>query len=292
MAGSCDPSVRVDPARVRGLQALLEPDAEPLREGDPLPPLWHWVALPGWGDPGLTGPDGHPRRPDRLAGTAVRRMFAGGEIVFSGTLRVGEEVAVATELGDVRTKVGRSGEFTLATFTTRVTNTSGECVLREQQDVVYTDARPSGRSVTSGALPIVGRPLRARPGGGYDLVTDPTVLLRFSALTANAHRIHFDLGYAREVELLPGLLVHGPLINLVLVRAACDLRDGSQVGRIVHRNLSPLFCGEHASVAACEQPDGTVVAELRGPEPDALKGRVAVDFIFSGSRESTERTAS
>lgn len=289
MAGSCDPPVRVDPARVRGLQQLLEPDAEPLREGDLLPPLWHWVALPGWGDPGLTGPDGHPRRPDRLAGTATRRMFAGGEIAFSGALRVGEEVAVATELGDVRTKSGRSGDFVLATFTTRVTNAAEECVISERQDVVYTDARPSGRDAPSGALPIVGRPLRHRAEGGYDLITDPTVLLRFSALTANSHRIHYDLGYAREVEQLPGLLVHGPLINLVLARAACDLRPdvSTEVVRIVHRNLSPLFCGEPATVSAHEQSEGSVVAELRGPDPDALKGRVTVDFT-----DLPERTAS
>ena len=103
MAASCDLSLRVDLERVRAFQLLIDPAAAPLRDGDSLPALWHWVALPRWSDPGGTGQDGHPRRPGPLAQVpAVRRMFAGGEVTFSGTpLRVGEKVSVSSDLTDV-----------------------------------------------------------------------------------------------------------------------------------------------------------------------------------------------
>lgn len=285
MAASCEP-VRVDPDRVRGLQALLEPDAPPLQEGDLLPALWHWVALPRWGDPAATGHDGHPKRPGPLADvTAVRRMFAGGEVTLTGDLRVGERVSVDTEVGDVTTKSGRSGDFVLATFTSRIANEAGDVVVTERQDVVYTDPRPAVEDQPVAALPIVGRPLR-EVDGALELVTDPTVLLRFSALTANAHRIHYDLAYAREVERLPGLLVHGPLINLALVRAASLVRPGARVRRIAHRNLRPLYCGQRARLTAVEQDPGVVVAEITGPgEPaTAVKGRVTVELDTTSER--------
>lgn len=274
MAASCD--VLVDGERVRALQLLLAPDAEPLADGAPLPPLWHWVALPNWTDPGSTGPDGHPVRPSRLAGTPVRRMFAGGEVVYgSGVLQVGDRVAHTTALTWVAEKTGRSGTFTLATFESQITSSSGEVLLTERQDVVYVDPTANDLDAPDGALPIVGRPLQTRADGAVELHTDPTILLRFSALTGNPHRIHYDLAYAREVERLPGLLVHGPLINLVLAGLAAP--DGS-VRRIRHRNLSPLFAGQHAVLAATEEGTSAreVTAEATSPDGRTIS-RVVVE---------------
>lgn len=278
MAASCDRAdgvVRVDPERVQGLQTLLDPEGDPLQPGHLLPPLWHWVALPRWPDPELTGHDGHPRRPARLEQTPVRRMFAGGEVTFGAVpLRVGDQVSVSTEVGEIVQKSGRSGDFVLATFTSTITSLQGELVLSERQDVVYTEARPSDLDAPSGALPIVGRLLRARDDGGIDLLTDPTVLLRFSALTSNAHRIHYDAAYARGVELLPGLLVHGPLINLALTGLATSRRS---VRRITHRNLSPLFVGQPAVLAAAPTAPGEITAEATSPD-GRTTSRVVVEF--------------
>jgi 3-methylfumaryl-CoA hydratase len=287
VAASCEQSpavsVTVDAERVWGLQALLDPEAAPLEPGAELPPLWHWVALPRWGDPAMTGSDGHPQRPGPLADrTGTRRMFAGGEVTISRPLRLGDQVRVEAGLTDVASKSGRAGDFVLATFTTRVTNADGDVALRERQDVVYTDPRPAadGEQVHEGALPVVGRPLRPRADGGADLLTDPTVLLRFSALTANAHRIHYDLGYAQQVERLPGLLVHGPLINLALLQAARAAGPGDSVRRITHRSLSPLFCGQPARVSAHEEGPGVVSAQITGPgdQRTAVKGRLTAEF--------------
>lgn len=274
MAASCDP-VRVDAERVQGLQSLLDPDGPVLQPGQRLPALWHWVALPQWTDPGTTGHDGHPRRPEALGATPVRRMFAGGEVVLTDVpLRLGDAVTVATEVGEVVQKSGRSGDFVLATFATTVTNLAGDLVLTEHQDVVYTEARPSELAAPTGALPIVGRPLVARPDGGLDLLTDPTVLLRFSALSANAHRIHYDLDYARDVEGLPGLLVHGPLINLALAGLA---GQGRAVRRVRHRNLSPLFVGQQAVLTATETGPGEITAEATSTD-GRTTSRVVVEL--------------
>ena len=306
MAASCDASprpprdpspgaaVRVDPERVRGFQLLLAPDATPLKEGDPLPALWHWVALPRWTDPGRTGHDGHPRRPGPLSGvTQVRRMFAGGDVTFSDTaLRVGEEVAAETAVTEVTTKSGRSGDFVLATFTSRIANAAGEVVVTERQDVVYTDPRPArgGTHVPEGGLPIVGRPLTPLEDGGFELATDPTILMRFSSLTANGHRVHYDLDYAREIEKLPGLLVHGPFMNLALVHAACTVRPGARVRRITHRNLSPLYVGQPGRLNAHEEAPDVVVAEVTGPgeEKSARKGCVTVEFFSDDATDRNE----
>ena len=283
MAASCEP-VRVDPERVRGLQLLIDADAAPLGEGDVLPPLWHWVGLPRWLDPDTTGNDGHPRRSGPLAGvTAVRRRFAGGEVTFSGEpLRVGQAVTVDTEVTGVTTKSGRSGDFVLATFTSKLSDGAGDVVVTERQDVVYADPRPApvGVEVPQGGLPVVGRPLVPIPDGGFELATDPTILMRFSALTANGHRIHYDLDYAREVEKLPGLLVQGPFMNLALVHTARTVFPGARVRRITHRNLSPLYCGQPARLAGHEEEPGVVVAEVTGPgdERTAVKGRVTVEL--------------
>ena len=274
---------RVDADRVRGLQLLIDPDAAPLLDGDPLPTLWHWVALPDWTDPALTGHDGHPRRPGPLADiTAVRRMFAGGEVEFAAApIGVGDVVTIVTEVADVTTKSGRSGEFVLATFRSRVTDAAGRLLLTERQDVVYTDPRPAPPGAdASGSLPIVGRPLISLGEGEFELRTDPTILMRFSSMTANAHRIHYDLAYAREVEQLPGLLVHGPLMNLALVHIVCASHPRRRVRRITHRNLNPLFCGQSARLHAAVSEGGVVTAEITGPGDGAaaVKGRVRVEF--------------
>jgi 3-methylfumaryl-CoA hydratase len=210
-------------------------------------------------------------------------MFAGGELEFSAeALCVGDEVTVETEIGQITQKSGRSGDFTLATFTTVVRTLSGEIALAERQDVVYTDSRPSELAAPEGALPIVGRPLLPRPDGGLDLVTDPTVLLRFSGLSANAHRIHYDLAYARETEGLPGLLVHGPLINLALAGLAVTTRTGGAVRRIRHRNLSPLFVGQPAVLRATSTAPDEVTAEATSTD-GRTTSRVVVEFAVEES---------
>ncbi len=274
MAASCD-RVQINTDRVHGLQSLLDPEGPLLQHGELLPPLWHWVALPSWPDPASTGADGHPSRPAELRDAPVRRMFAGGAVTFGEVpLRLGEQVTVTTELSDIAEKAGRSGDFVLAASTTTVRSLAGDVALTERQDIVYTHPRQSDLDAPQGPLHIVGRPLVPRPDGGVHLVTDPTVLLRFSALTSNAHRIHYDLAYAKDVEGLPGLLVQGPLINLVLAGLASR---GRPVRRIRHRNLSPLFVGQPAALAANQSAPREMTAEATSSD-GRTTSRVVVEL--------------
>ncbi len=279
MAGSCE-RVRVDASRVRDLQGLIDADRDAPSAGADLPPLWHWAALPQWFDPARTGRDGHPERPREIAERAgVRRMFAGGEVTFHGrSPSVGEDLSVSTSLTAVDRKSGRSGEFLLATFASEITDARGTLLISERQDVVYVDPRPGEVSREEGVLPVVGRPLSRRSVGEYELVTDPSTLLRFSALTSNSHRIHYDLPYAQEVENLPGLLVHGPLVTLGLLHAARSVDPEAVVRRVVHRNLAPLYCGQTAFLRARASPRGLVAEALSTVDSTTPYARLEVEL--------------
>lgn len=268
----------IDPDQVRAFQQFLDPDARPLEAGEPLPPLWHWVALPRWPSPDTTGPDGHPRRTGALAAVkATRRMFAGGEVRFHRCPLLGEEVIVETTVEDVRTKDGRSGRFVLATASTHIRDVFGGHLVEERQDIVYVEASESTAEDVVHSLPLVGRPL-VRIADCLELRTDPTILMRFSALTKNSHRIHYDLPYAREVEGLPGLLVHGPLLTLAAAHVAEEAVAGRTIVGLTHRNSAPVFCGNPVRFDLTSTVDGDVSVIVRGAErPDGIvHGRVVL----------------
>lgn len=267
----------VDPAPVAALSALLDSGA-PVTAGDVLPPLWHWVALPRWTPSSVLGLDGHPRRGDFLPPIDLpRRMFAGGEVVLHGDVRVGDRVAVSSSVTSMQEKTGRSGRLVLVQVTTTLSDPEGDVLVTERQDLVYRPAATTADPAlaadprAAAALAPVGPPLR-RDGDGWRFVTDPTLLMRFSAATANTHRIHYDWPYATRVEGYPGLVVHGPLSTLVLAEAL-RLQDERRARRLRHRNIAPLFCGTDARVTvtptgpdevdvAMQRDDGTPLASL------------------------------
>jgi 3-methylfumaryl-CoA hydratase len=238
---------------VRALQALLDDGLPSVGLGDRLPPLWHWVALPNWPPSSATGLDGHPRRGSFLPPVELpRRMFAGGDVRFSGPLTVGATLRRESTVTGVTEKQGRSGPPVFVDVPLRQYDGDIQA-LTEIQHIVYRGAEP--RATRSGSVsPVelshttqVGRPLTRIADWHWQLATDPTVLMRFSAATANAHRIHYDWPYATQVEGYPGLVVHGPLLSLALAEVA-RLEGVSDITRIVHRNLAPLFCGSGADL--------------------------------------------
>jgi 3-methylfumaryl-CoA hydratase len=237
------------PGPAQALAALLD---VPLPDG-PLPLLWHWLYLldrPAQAD---LGPDGHPVRGAVLAppGPGRRRMWAGGRVRVPGELRVGESATRRSEVLAVREKNGRSGPLTFVTVAHRISQ-GGRVVVDEEQDIVYR-------------APDAGSP---RPDDGPDVPpgedewaveVTPTLLFRFSALTYNAHRIHYDRDYSREVEGYPGLLTHGPLQALAMAEAARARGIGGRV-EFEYRLVSPLF--DHQGLIARAEPGeaGTVTA--------------------------------
>jgi 3-methylfumaryl-CoA hydratase len=233
--------------------------------GAGLPPLWHWVYLldrPAQAD---LGPDGHPVRGTLPAppGPGRRRMWAGGRVRTSGSLRCGRPATRRTRVIAVTEKHGRSGHLTFVTVGHQVAQ-DGAVVVDEEQDIVYRDA--DGRPAQAQAVP----PVVPAGQGEREIGISPALLFRFSALTYNAHRIHYDRDYCRDVEGYPGLLTHGPLQALAMAEAARAVgntggRTGGRAGDVSfeYRLVSPLFDDQGLIVSAAPGPEGTTVTAAR-----------------------------
>lgn len=239
--------VTIEAAPVQALAALFD-DGLDVRRGDPLPPLWHWVALPSWPRAGLTGVDGHPRTGGFLPDVGKpRRMFVGGSVELHAPLMVGDDVRRVDRVVSATPKQGKQGDFVLVEVETDLYS-GHDLAVHEIQHLLYRDAPASSPASTIPSAPYDLAPrLLAREGGRWQLRTDPTKLMRFSSATSNGHRIHYDQPYATQVEGYPGLVVHGPLMTLSLAEVV-RLTDDRMVRRLAHRNVRPLFCGQTAYV--------------------------------------------
>jgi 3-methylfumaryl-CoA hydratase len=249
------------PEPARALGALLGVSAPDLARGEGLPLLWHWVYLldrPAQTD---LGPDGHPLRGTVAAFPAPgrRRMWAGGRVRTSGPLRCGDLATKRSRVLSVQEKQGRSGSLIFMVVEHQIIQRD-RIVIDEQQDIVYREAAsPAGQSAPSGEGPAV-RPI----DGEWVIDISPTLLFRFSALTYNAHRIHYDRDYARQVEGYPGLLTHGPLQALAMVEAAraAGYHGDKHDGRLHfdYRLTSPLFDHQGMVVSAARDQDAMVTS--------------------------------
>lgn len=266
------PLVETDPMApdsTRALAAVLETPPE-LFDGTQLPPLWHWTHFLSWPPQGELGADGHPERghflppiPDR------RRMFAGGRLHIDRPLQLGTPAERSSELADVRIKEGRSGEMAFVTVRTRYCQ-DGEVRFTEEQDYVYR----SGENATKS--PAADRPQRLPESDlpwQSPFTGDPVRLFRFSALTANSHRIHYDAPYARDVESYPDLVVHGPILALLMTELARRELPDSAISAVRYRLRRPVFAGD--PVLATGGPDGRMSVLT---EPDAVNADAEIEW--------------
>lgn len=257
------------PEPAQALGALLGVPVPDLARGQGLPLLWHWVYLLDRPAQAELGPDGHPLRGTTAAFAAGsrRRMWAGGRVRTSGPLRCGEPATKRSRVLSVQEKQGRSGPLTFITVEHQILQRD-QAVIDEQQDIVYREAvSPAGQTTTPSQAGEEGKEAPAVPANDCEWVIDvsPTLLFRFSALTYNAHRIHYDRDYARNVEGYPGLLTHGPLQALAMAEAAraAGYRDDAGSGPRLHfdyRLTSPLFDHQGLIVSAVREQDATVTA--------------------------------
>ena len=232
------------PGPAEALGGLLDVPVPDLAHGESLPLLWHWVYLldrPAQSD---LGPDGHPLRGSLPAppGPGRRRMWAGGRVRASGPLRCGLPATKRTSVLSVTEKDGRSGHLTFVTLGHQVRQ-DGQLVIDERQDVVYREA-PSSPTGPALQEPTVAEPAVPAGQDEWEIEVSPALLFRFSALTYNAHRIHYDRDYARDVEDYPGLLTHGPLQAIAMAEAARAGASGAAGNRghdFAYRLESPLF---------------------------------------------------
>lgn len=269
----------ITPEPAEALAGLLDIDL-PDSHGQ-LPPLWHWIYLLERRPQRDLGPDGHPTTgvpappgPGRL------RMFAGGRVDVHGFLRLGEPATRTTRLVRTVDKEGRSGPMTFTTVRHEIEQ-DGRTVISDEQDIVYRAAGSTLQAPPATAPDDTGTGPPAP--GTLEFRVDPVVLFRFSALTYNAHRIHYDAGYARQ-EGYPGLVVHGPLQALLM--GECMRRSGAAMlgHRFAYRLLAPSFGDQRLRVTAWPEGTGltaqvrdgagtrTASAELRRLDPSAPSG--------------------
>lgn len=195
---------------VAALAATLDRDDPAPAAGTDLPPLWHWLYFLPHARQSEIGPDGHPKRGGFLPPVPLpRRMWAGGRLRWEATnpLRVGQEVQRTSTIQSIKHKSGRSGELLFVLVQHQLRNAQG-LALTEEHDIVYRSAAQPGEAAPAPQKP----PLDGQAAWSRTIVPDDVLLFRYSALTFNGHRIHYDRKYVTEVEGYPGLIVHGPLI--------------------------------------------------------------------------------
>ncbi len=217
---------------VRLLAALLDHDTPPWRT-DELPPLGHWLLFPPDTRQSGLGQDGHPAREDT---DFPRRMWAGSRVRFHAPIGLGSDVVRETEEISSTEKIGKSGRMRFVTLLHRL-RVEGSTRVEEEQDIVYREAG-------SNAAPPMPEAAAVLPDIARQVTIDPVRLFRFSALTFNAHRIHYDRPYTTQVEGYPGLVVHGPYIATLLMDHFLRTRPKSDVSSFSFRAQRPIFAEE------------------------------------------------
>ena len=258
------------------LSATLDRDDPPYREGDAVPPLGHWLFFLPCDPISMTGPDGHRKRGGFLPPIhhLPRRMWAGSRIVFPGDIRVGERVFRRSTIAAVTEKTGASGPLVFVTVRHEIGRDGAEPAIIDEHNIVY-------RGVEGAAVKRTAE--KAGPGQwGRTIVPDSVLLFRYSALTFNSHRIHYDRDYATKVEGYPGLVVHGPLVATLLLDLVRRNAPEARVDAFSFRAASPLFDGAEMSVnGAPPGPDG--VAKLWAANA-AGETSFAAEATLSGHR--------
>lgn len=260
-------TVTATPARA--LAATLDIEDFDSAAGAAIPGLWIWL----WFNPPApmreVGPDGHPRRGGFLPPVeAPRRMWAGSRCTFHGPLRIGAQLSRTSTVTAITEKTGRTSTLTFVTVHHAVSE-GGTPVYEEEQDLVF--------------MPIPERfeppqPTAPPPADWQEpLAVNPVLLFRFSALTFNGHRIHYDRPYALEVEKYPGLVVHGPLQAIWMFGAGLRHGGGRAPARFAFRGLRPLFDFDAVRVGGAAQADGGIDL-FTANGADAMGARASLSF--------------
>lgn len=236
-----------------------------VKNGDAAPTLIHLCLAPPAAPTAELGPDGHPARGGFLPPVALpRRMWAGGAFTFHDDIRVGELVTRDSKIRDVVVKEGRTGTLCFVTVDHRILS-ADRLVMEERQDIVYRgeDAPGAAQKTPEPAL---------KGANSVTVQPSPTLLFRYSALTFNGHRIHYDAPYARNEEGYPGLIVHGPMQATMLAHYAEKLR-GTPPKQFDFRSLSPLFDDSEFSLNAEDDGASLKLWTAKTGGPVAMEAR-------------------
>jgi len=245
---------------VHRLAATLDRSDPMPKMGDPLPVGWHQILFPRVVRQSQIGADGHPERGDFLPPVPLpRRMFAGKRTTFHESLRVGDEVRRESVIREVTLKEGRTGQMVFVTVKTDITGPRG-LAITEEQDLVYREAAPGG-TPPQPPQPAPGKAVWTRV-----VTPDPVMLFRYSALTFNGHRIHYDLPYVTKVEGYPGLVMNGGLTTLLAFELA-RTHASTPIRYISSRNVRALFANQPITLGGEPSADNRT-AKLWALNPD------------------------
>ena len=242
-------------APVRALSATLDRDDPAPVAGDALPALWHWLYFLPQHRHSALGPDGHARRGGFLPPVPLpRRMWAGGRLHWQAAnpLRVGDALRRVSSIESVTHKRGRSGDLLFVLVRHAISNDAGLC-LTEEHDIVYRAAAQPSEATTV--------PLAADQSAPWqrEVLADAVLLFRYSALTFNSHRIHYDRSYVTQEEGYPGLVVHGPLIATLLLDLVRRHLPDTAIAQFSFKALRPTFDQHPLRLHAQPAPDGRSV---------------------------------
>jgi len=238
---------------LQALAATLDRDDPALQPGDPIPPCWHWLYFLPLHRQSEIAPDGHPRRGGFLPPVALpRRMWAGSQIEFLRPLTIGSAIRRDSRILDVSGKDGRTGALVFVRVSHEVSDERG-MVLVDEHHIVYRE----NPRLLDPAPPVQAAPADAE--WVRTIAPDDVLLFRYSALTFNGHRIHYDRRYVTEVEGYPGLVVHGPLLATLLLELLRRNLPDARVLRFVFRAVKPTFDVAPFQVCGRRAEDGKTV---------------------------------
>lgn len=243
-------------------------DREPLQANDELPLLWHWAFFQEATLQSDLGADGHAKVTDFNPGVDGKaRMWAGGRLEFVQPLKVGAVATRESSIIKVTEKEGKSGQLIFVTVLHEYYQHGALCI-REEHDIVYRPIAPAR---------INPRPINSQPDWSEEIMPDPTLLFRYSAVTFNGHRIHYDQPYVTKQEGYADLVVHGPLIATLMVKAFTDANPTLRATQLSYRGLSPLTANASFRVEGkLAQDDG--IAELWACNDEGLAHQAEIRF--------------
>ena len=246
----------IQPGMAEALAATLDRAAPQ----DALPPLWHWIyfwtAVPA----SEVGDDGHPRRGGFLPPVPLpRRMWAGGRLTFTAPLALGRPATRTSRILEVNAKNGATGTLAFVTVRHEIAQ-DGRIAVTEEHDIVYRALPQPGAAAPAAKM------APADAAWSREITPDPVLLFRYSALTFNGHRIHYDQSYARDEEGYPDLVVHGPLTATLLQQLALEQGGGKPLAQFDFRGVSPLFVARGFRLEGKREGDRSLSLWARGPD--------------------------
>lgn len=261
-------SERINATVAKAMAATLDLERAPLA-GEPLPPGWQWLFFNPTARQSALGEDGHPQRGGFLPPIELpRRMWAGSRIRYLADLPIDVQATKRSRILKIENKTGKRGSLSFVTVEHTI-GYDGKACISEEQDIVYREAPPPNATVPT--------PQRHEAIAEWRRTVHPdtTLLFRYSALTFNGHRIHYDQAYARDVEGYPDLVVHGPLTATLLQQFALEHGKGRKLARFEFRGVSPLLVGRAFQLEGRQSEDGALSLWARGPDGELAMSATA-----------------